>query len=243
MDTLFWKQLDPDVQVKESKQLLYGKYAYRLVLTCTGGAMLRYPDTPFDQQLDYRRQVNYGGSWRSSRMAMPTDQQLSMLKSLVPIRAEIIEKNEVDLKMRIEDPYIQFYSTDEKYLKELATRIFVNGHKPSDYLVSITVPFSQEGMDIISQGYVLKDSQHGCKIHIRDGRYNQETRTALIKYLDSVEGAVTVPTNTRKILERPQGDYIWGAYFYSNDDKIPMMIHLIDPRLIRTVERYHSTAK
>ena len=96
---------------------------------------------------------------------------------------------------------------------------------------------------LFRSGYVLKDSQHGCKIHIRDGRYNQETRTALIKYLDSVENAVTVPTNTRKILERPQGDYIWGAYFYSNDDKIPMMIHLIDPRLIRTVERYHSTAK
>jgi hypothetical protein len=244
MDTLFWKQLHPDIAVKESKQLLYGKYPYRLVLFCNGGSMLRYPDTPFNEQMSWKRNINYGGSWRGNNKT-PSAKELKFLETLLSIRGRINEQTEQgneSVRMRIEDPYIQFYSTDEKLLQHLAIEMFTD-HSPLDFLNSITVPYDQESLDLITNGYVLKNSQHACKIHIRDGRYSYQSRTALLNYLDSLGDVVTIPLNTKKILGRDKSDYIWGAYFYSNDEKIHMMINLIDPRFIRTVERYHSQAK
>jgi hypothetical protein len=54
---------------------------------------------------------------------------------------------------------------------------------------------------------------------------------------------VSIPKNTREQLEKVRGDFIWGGYFYAMDEDIKLMIGMINPKLIRSVDRFYSTAK
>jgi hypothetical protein len=243
MDTSFWKQLHPDIQVQAAKQKLFKKYPYKMVLRCNGAAMLRSPETPFDEQIQYRKQINYGGSWRTRPALQPSSLELDFLHVLKDIKLDLAEQNNEDIKMRIEDPNIQFYAVDQNLLKDLAKLLFANQEFKS-FLQSITVPRSDDDLNKIMQGYVLrKSTQYACKINIRDGRYNHQIRQSLLNYIDSLNEDATIPTSVRKSLEKANGDYVWDAYFYCNDPNIQLMIQMINPRLIRSVDLYHCDDK
>lgn len=207
--------------------------------------MLRYPDADFDSQMEWKRTVNYGGSWKPERYKKPSFNDLELLNRLRDVRAEILERNNEDIKIRIEDPHMQFYSVDEKLLQNLANKIFAGiGFEASSYITSITLPASQQDLNLLTQGFVLKNNAtFPFRINLRDGRYSESIRESLLKYLDSLGDEVEVPQNTRRQLERSRGDFVWGGYFYCTDENIRIMISMIQPRLIRSVDRYHSQDK
>jgi hypothetical protein len=243
MDTSFWKQLHPDIQVQAAKQKLFGKYPYRLVLRCNGAAMLRYPEISFDEQLLYRKRVNHGGSWRMKPTYQPTPLELNFLTLLKDIKLDLGEQNNEDIKIRIEETNIQFYAINEKLLQDLSGTLFANDQY-KEFLHSITVPKSAQDLDKIMQGYVLrKSSQYSCRINIRDGRYSQSIRQSLLNYVDGLGEDAQVPTSVRRSLEKATGDYVWDAYFYCNDPNIQLMIQMINPRLIRSVDLYYCDDK
>jgi hypothetical protein len=64
-----------------------------------------------------------------------------------------------------------------------------------------------------------------------------------LQYLDALAPDVSIPKNTRDQLEKVRGDFIWGGYFYAMDEDIKLMIGMINPKLIRSVDRFYSTAK
>ena len=205
--------------------------------------MLRYPETAFDAQLEWKRTVNYGGSWKPKLYKSPTKSEMDLLYRLRGIRAELLEQDNEDIKIRIEDPHMQFYSVDEKLLQNLANKIFA-GIDASSYITSVTLPASQQDLDLLTQGFVLKNNAaFPFRINLRDGRYSESVRESLLKYLDSLGEDVEVPQNTRRQLERTQGDFVWGGYFYCTDENIRIMISMIQPRLIRSVDRYRSQDK
>ena len=243
MDTLFWKQLHPNIKVEHTKHLLYGKYPYRLVLKCVGTSMLRHPDASFEEQAEWKRNVNYGGSWKPKLIRRPEPYEFALLHRLRDIRAELLEQDNDSIKTRIEDPLMQFYTVDEKLLQDLANKMFT-GLDAANYIQSITMPGSAEDLKLLHQGFVLKNnSDYPFRINLRDGRYAESTRESLLKYLDSIGDDVSVPQNTRRQLERARGDFVWGGYFYCADENIRIMISMIHPRLIRSVDRYYSQDK
>lgn len=207
--------------------------------------MLRYPDVPFDEQMQWsQRVINYGGSWRAKTNYYPRPAELSLLSNLRDYRAEVSQSGSEDIKMRIEDPLIQVYAKDLKILEEFASVAFHNVPNIDSMLDSITVPKNNHDLKLLQQGYVLRShSDYACKINLRDGKYNLGVRTSLLNYLDALGSDVSIPNNTRQQLEKSRGDFIWGAYFYCMDEDIKLMIGMIDPRLIRSIDRYHSTAK
>lgn len=245
MDTLFWKQLHPDIKVQHSKQMLYGKYPCRLVIRCNGSSMLRYPETPFADQMEWnQRVVNYGGSWRRSMTTRPSAKDLQLLVNLKTYRADLAEQDSAQIKIRIEDPMVQIYATDTALLEEFARQVFAGIPDVADFLESITIPKDTHDLALLEQGYVLRShSDFLFKINLRDGKYSQSTRSNLLQYLDALAPDVSIPKNTRDQLEKVRGDFIWGGYFYAMDEDIKLMIGMINPKLIRSVDRFYSTAK
>lgn len=237
--------MHPDIRVQQSKQLLYGRYPYRLVIRCHGSHMLRYPE-PFEDQLQWSsqwRNINYGGSWRYRQHQKPNADELKLLTNLKLYREESALLESEEIKMRIENPLIQIYAKDIKQLEEFVTDVFAN-FKHSDFLESITLPKNSKDLDLLTQGYVLRShTDYAFKVNLRDGKYNHVTRSNLLKYLDQLGPDVSVPKSTRLALEKNKGDFIWSAYFYCMDENITLMISMMDPRLIRSIDRYHSTAK
>lgn len=237
--------MHPDIKLQHSKQMLYGKYPCRLVIRCNGGSMLRYPETTFEDQMEWnQRTINYGGSWRKTKQFKPSATELKLLENLRDYRADLAEQDNAQIKMRIEDPFIQIYSTDILLLQEFANNIINSVPAAAAFLESITVPRNSQDLALLQQGYTLRShSDFPYKINLRDGKYSQSTRSNLLQYLDALASDISIPKSTRDQLEKTRGDFIWGGYFYCMDEDIKLMISMIDPKLIRSIDRFHSVAK
>lgn len=237
MDTLFWKQCCPDISLAFTTHLSYGQYAYRLVLKVHGSTMLRHHDD-FNTQMDGRhRQVNYGGSWRTWRQ--PSRQDICVLENLRSYRSDLPD----GVRVRIEEPYIQFYASDEQKLKTLVQTIFVQV-PASAYLESITAPKCQKDLELLTEGFVLcRKKDYAFRMHIRDGRYHKTVRDQLLTLLDAQQEQVRMPPRTRDHLVSDRSDYLWGCYFWCQDDSLRLLVDMMWPRTIRHIDKFLDPAE
>jgi hypothetical protein len=231
MDTLFWKQSCPNISQRTTNHLSYGQYAYKLVIAVNGANMLRY-QTDFDFQLKTQRLINYGGSWR--RRTAPNEQDIALLEKLRSYRSDL----PAGMRMRVEEPHIQFYSTDEDKLKTLVQDVFV-GIPADEYLTSISAPKSRQDLDLLNQGFVLRRANdYAFRMHLRDGKYPKPVKKQLLDLLDAQQDQVRVPPNTRNNLTQDRSDYLWGCYFWCQDESLRLLVDLIRPRTIRQIDRF-----
>lgn len=231
MDTSFWTQLQPDIRITAPTQLFYGKYPYKLDLEITGAAMLR-DQADFATQMSNWRQSNYGGSWRIKKI--PSANDLKILTALREWRSNM----PVNMKMRIEDPGVQLYAETEDELKAFVLKTFDGDYH---WLKIATGPKTAADLDLLKTGCVIKPKRRldfKFKFIIRDGRYSQETRTSVLNILQAQGDQVRIPPATLKMLGKDKHDYIWNAYFYANDEAIHLMVSLVAPTMVRTVDRF-----
>lgn len=235
MDISYWKQYHPKIHHLGTTHLMFRQYAYRLVVTLPGAAMLRCDKDFAMQMAEEKRIINYGGSWRPGpAKAPPSAADLLILEKLREYKRELPD----GLKIRIESPSIQFYATSEALLKKLHHDIF-HGVDSSRYLVSITGPRSPDEFQLIEQGFVIKKKgDYPFKVHIRDGRYSHAVRSQLLSLLDAQGAQVKIPRATRHMMTKNKGDYLWGCYFWCQDESLQFMIGIIHPQAIRTIERF-----
>lgn len=232
MDSLYWKKLIPDIKIVPSTQLFYKQYVYRLELQAYAGKCISSPAT-IEETLAVRkisyRQINYGGSWRSRINRNLKNADVAWLKYLQTFR----QANSNNLKIRIEEPAVQIYSSNEQNLIDFV-RDLPNEFKK--YVTSISRPESNQTMNLILAGkkVVKKQPTYEFKICFRDGNYNYNVRSDVMNYLNSLGDLVRIPEHFRDQFTKPY-DTIWDCYIYSNDIKLATFIQLINPNLIRSI--------
>jgi len=193
--------------------------------------MLR-EETDFATQMSNWRQSNYGGSWRIKKI--PAHDDLKILKILREWRREM----PAGMKMRIEDPGVQIYAETEDDLKSFVLKTFDGDYH---WLKIVTGPKAQADLDLLMTGCVIKPKRRldfKFKFIIRDGRYSHETRTSVLNILEAQGDQVRIPPATLNMLSKQKHDYIWNAYFYANDEAIHLMVSLVAPTMVRTVDRF-----
>lgn len=233
MDTSFWTALNPSIQIQNTKKLMHSQYMYRLCLIAVGSSLLRYPEN-LDESIDqYNARVySYGGSWRAKRTLTVEDIELLRL-----IKSVIYPDNNarLEVKTRIEDPYIQFYACDASTLTDLAMRMRkgTNAH-----FESFMRPENEESSQLLSQGFVLKKKklEWPYRLLIRDGRYNYESKQNLKNYLQQLGDEIKAPRNLWEQLDK--GGWIWGGYVYLKDKQVATMLSMIDAHMIGRIEEY-----
>lgn len=240
MDSLYWKKLIPDIKIVPSTQLFYKQYVYRLELQAYAGKCIS-SDATIEETLAVRkishRQINYGGSWGAKINRNLKNADVVWLKYLQIFR----QANLNNLKIRIEEPAIQIYSSDEQALADFVRDLPDEFKK---YVTSISRPESDQTMDLILAGkkIVKKQPTYEFKICFRDGNYNYNVRNDVMNYLDSLGNLVRIPKHFRDHFTKPY-DTIWDCYIYSNDIKLATFIQLINPNLIRTIIEMATTSK
>ena len=238
MDTSFWTALNPNIQVLDTKKLLHGQYMHRLSMLSFGSRLLRDPSRLDNEITHYnQRAYSYGGSWRQTRQL--TDEDVQLLKLIKNIVYADDLSHLGNLKVRIEDPHIQFYSTDAAVLKDLALKL---RHTDNSHFVSFMCPESEQSADLLKQGFVLKKKKIDWpyRIIIRDGRYNTESKTNLKNYLLQLGDEVKAPRNLWEQLEK--GGWIWGGYIYVKDKQMATMFSMIDANMIGRLEEFRISS-
>jgi hypothetical protein len=139
MDTSFWKNLSPNIEISESKKQFYNQYYFRLDIHAPGCKSIRCDNVSYDIEKrrnwvrDYRRQ----GSWWNKQLAKYLKEaDIGFLVSLKDLYYEY-----PDVKIRTEEPKISVYATDELVLQSVARSIDAD-HR--DKLTSIVGPANEE---------------------------------------------------------------------------------------------------
>ena len=212
MDSLYWKNLIPEINIEYSRQLFFKRYLYKLEILAYGGQSIKTAGTISDslrlRSKSYRL-INHGGSWQArmaKEISLADDQWLEYLQNY---RNSLHE----DIKLRIEEPNIQLYSSNLSLLKDFAENL---PRQFLDYIVTFTGPKNNEEEKLITSGKkILKKSpKYRFKIFFRDGKYSLSTKQSVLSYLDSLEDLIVVPEHCRKEFSKNYSS-TWDCYICS----------------------------
>jgi len=233
MDTSFWIQYNPNIQISHTTKKYFGRYLYKLVVYAPAGRLIdSKPSISMEDALEHRRTVtkniNYGGWW-GNRFSRDIDNaDVEFLKRLQNIRHD----RNLGLKLRVEEPRIQIYADSIDKLEDL-----VNTHFDSNWNIfveSISGPKDSAAEAVLNSGAIIRKTDVGYryKIILRDGRYSPETKMSLLNYLTNLEpGDIKLPAGGRSMLESRNG-FIWNMYLYTNDPSIVDFLALISPGIV-----------
>lgn len=222
---------------------MHGHYLYRLAIQVVGCSILRN-NQDIEDAIHWRnnkhRDYNWGGSWRKKPIGNDDSNLLKIIKDQLVYNETSPRVNGHDLlKVRIEEPYIQFYSAQEQVLKDLASRLLYNNNL---HFHSIMSPESVEKEKLILEGFTLRKNKvkWPYRILMRDGKYSLESKNQIASYLKNLGSDIKVPQGLWEQLEK--GNWIWGGYIYVHDKNIATVLGMMDPRLIAKIEEFKSPA-
>jgi hypothetical protein len=231
MDTSFWKNLSPNIDLQESTKQFYNQYYFRLDIHAPGCKSIRCENVSYDIERrrtwvrDYRRQ----GSWWNKQLAeYLKEADIGFLTSLKDLYYEY-----PDVKIRTEEPKISVYATDELVLQSVAKSIDPD-HR--DKLTSITGPASEEIKAMLDKHVILvkKPPKYKYRVWLREKQFDVGVRHQVLAYLDSLGDLVRISDHSRDNLAK-EHNWIWGSNFYTNDRHVATFLTLIHPDLIREV--------
>lgn len=244
MDISFWTALNPSIQLLHTNRLLHGKYLYRLAVQAPGCSLLR-SNGDIDQLAEAHnaqtKNYNYGGSWHAPSRLLVSKKDVVMLMRIRSCANQLIEGSRAGIepfKMRLEEPTVQFYTSNEHELKLIAQAL----SDPNDNTCfeSIMMPRDDFSRGLLLDGYVLrkKPIEWTHRIMMRDGRYSMDTKTQLKNYLVNLGDSIKVPKNLWNYLDK--GGWIWGGYVYVKDPTLATLLGMIDPNLVAKIEEFKT---
>ena len=230
MDISYWKSKNSSVKFEETTKQYFGKYLYRLRLSVPGGRII-HENRDYGVVLAERkhhRMINPGGYWGRPAAEL-NNVDISLLTAVRRVR-----DNNPNVKIRIEEPEVQFYAKTEDELKQLVDQLYVT-HR---YAVkSIAGPASDDTKQLLKQGVIIRKKQFGYqyKIVLRDGRCDIATKLQILNYLESLgPDEAHVSVGVKSALQSKYNGF-WGIWFYANDEKVTTFLELIHPGAVLNI--------
>jgi hypothetical protein len=227
MDTSFWTQLNKTVKIKSTKKLFHDKYAYKLKIFAPGARLLRN-----DSDLSYKERLTlliehvnqfYGKSYyfniaTKSKLKEGDPQQLMKIKKLMD--------DNPDVKTRIEEPSIIFYSNDLEKLKTIAAANY-------NRIDEIHLPMTDDDHQILLDGKIIASKFNDYKFKITlSPLYDRQLISAFQNVIENSDLSLFAK---RTIIRQIKTGYYPGGYIHTNDEKIAFILNLIRPKMVRKI--------
>ncbi len=189
------------------------------------------------EAVEYRRaharSYNWAGSWlhgqhRGNSLAI-TD------VSLLTIARDIKNRYGNTIRIRVEEPMIQYYSDSQETLKEIA-REFTRPHDYRSCVKEINGPESVEQAEILLTGAIIRRNtpDYRYKVVLRDGRYSVEIKRQVLSYLENLGDQIRLTPRCQEMLASPF-IHCWGVFFYTDDPDLTIMLRIIAPDLVGNI--------
>jgi len=195
------------------------------------GGRIVYENRDYGLAIEARRhfrQFNPGGYWGKG----PTSIDSIDVGLLHAVRE--LKDNNPNVRMRVEEPEIQFYAETETELKSLANQLAA---KYNAVLLSMSGPASADTVELLKTGVIIRKKEFGYKykIVLRDGRCEVETKQQILNYLENMgTDEVKVSPGTERMLNSKYNGF-WGVWFYANDEKVTTFLELILPGCVLNI--------
>ena len=229
MDTSFWIQRNPKITLEHTTKKYYNKYLFKIVVYCPAGRLIDDKGNMLDA-LEHRKSIykhiNQSGWWGHRHNRDLDHANIPLLETLRSIR-----RNQVGVKLRVEEPRVQIYAETEKDLIDILQNqlsAFVSN------VESVAGPANDKAADVLNSGAIIRKTDNGYthKIIIRDGRYGSTVKETILDYLDNLHiEIIGVPKSCREMFSK-SSSYVWNCYFYTNDPSVTIFLNLIQPGLV-----------
>jgi len=214
MDLSRWYSNFIDLRVKQTPSLYYNKFKHKLVYNVE--FRVRY-----DKSYDFTSIT--GGS-------NLIEQRIEKAK----VFADLYENRSSDCRMRLENYSLSIFHDDIDYLYNLATE-HLGAYKSSlSVLYTSLTSTSQQAIEV--GNFIMKtDIGYQYRANLRSGLYNRQDNIACANYLVGLGDEVRASKNLLHELRNYK--YIQSRYFYLKDPAVASMIMLIQPKLIKSVQK------
>ena len=234
-----WLNKYPGIIYHPTTKLFYRKFLWRLVIHAPGGNLINHEVDDLATALEMRRKhikhYNWSGSWmvRASQLDVVDLSQLSIVKD---IRLEFGNQ----IRIRVEEPKIQFYTINESVASGIAGKFSIpmgsNG-----CLSEINGPRSLEEEKILLGGTILKKGpvEFSYLISLRAGNYGRSVKTQILNYLTSLGDQIKIKPS---VIQRLNASFaeMWDISFLANDPEIVVFLRLIHPDLVKNIDHIVS---
>lgn len=201
-----------------------------MTIYCPGGRSIY--DIDINKSIETRqsinRSINHGGSWYSRNNSLLHEADVAQITDI----KNLLERK--DIKIRVEEPYIQIYADNEEVFKDIVDSMSTTSKLRIN---SLQLPQDKHQEDLLRDNKILRKSRRNkyqYKIICRDGRVNPSTKKHLLDYLESLGDTVSIPKCSKDMLNSNYSGF-WGVYYYSNDISINTFVELIHPGIISNV--------
>ena len=190
-------------------------------------------ESALERRRNLTKSYNYAGSWYNTRHNNLDKVNINLLESVRQIKSDF----GAQIRIRIEEPQIQFYAEDEATLQNIAQLL-----ESRDCIQSINGPSDAEAEKLLKTGAILRQSavDYRYKVIVRDGRYSSQCKQQLLNYLTSLGDEIRLTKGCIEMLNKTYPS-MWGIFFYTNDPNLVTFIHLIDPTLISNIHELVNT--
>ena len=227
MDTSYWTQLNPTVKISKTKKLFFEKYAYKIKLYAPGSGVLRYSTSKsIVEKLDLliQRSNDFYGSSYYFGVAVKSNLKFSDAKQLEEIKNFI--QNNKDIKNRIEEPYISFYSNDIDILK-IAAQI------SKERVDELSLPYSTSDLEKLLEGNIIVNDTNNYKYKMI---LNNVFKKEIIPTLKNIFINSDIDNETKKKISRHlKNGYYPGGYIYTSEMHLAFLLNLAYPNMVKKI--------
>jgi hypothetical protein len=228
MDLSYWNNLAMGVKIHPTKKQYFNRFLWRLVIHAEAGRLLESKEQDLELALDHRKTIvgQRGFYWRQNNSNLDKV-DLSLLQSIRDIKTTYGN----DIRVRVEEPSVQFYAYNEHTLMDIANKL-----SSPLCIEEINGPANSNEEQLLQSGAIIRKNDIGYryKIILKDGRYPTATKQQLLAYLNNVGDVVKLSKGSRKMLDSKY-THVWGVWFYSNSDDIITFLNLIAPTAISNI--------
>lgn len=207
-------KLHQSIQTKQTTRLFNGKYKYKIVLVSKAAAWFRGCDLA-NVKKNMGIVSNSTVQWVKKLTPHDMDYVLKLVTALTPM---------TDYIVRVESPYINFYTNTEKDIEKLA--------KVDPTVVKyVCLPSPGSETDLELNKIIVKNIDHEFRVTMGRTRQNHANFVEWAEDKDKLR----LPKRAKQELAK---DRSWGGYyFYVKDEKTLTMVKMFVGGEIQCVER------
>ena len=213
-----WHKLNPAINIVPTSKKFYGRYSHKMVFTVANSYLI----------------TKYGGTtldWLTAKPQSGSD-NLDTLRCF----RNVLRDPESGFRLRSEGSTLGVFHTDIDFMYDTV----INKLRPHAHrLKLVNTVTSQAQYDALENNYIVTNqpTEYPWRVYVRDGFYRDfKERVALAAYLENIGDQARVSKYFIKDL-RGANKYLKGNYFHVKDPRLVDMLHLIMPKIVRSVQQ------
>lgn len=208
-------KLNQSILTKETNKLFFDQYKYKIVLIVKTASWFRGNDLDNVQhKLLTREKSNHNLSWVRNLTTADYNYTNKLLDAM---------KGYQNYEIRIETPYLSFYTNQEKYIEKLSSI-------DSEKVKYVTMPNSNTQSALDNHKVIVKKLDFDYKVHM--GRTTQDF-SSFINWCEN-NPKIRMPKRVKRDLSKAHS---WGGgHFYVKDEKSLFVVKMFVGSWISKVE-------